>query len=91
MPIANQRDPQLRLQRGHMAPKGVEGLLHLGAVEALACPRDILDARERRQRRPVLRPPWFSARHLAYASTPPCGTGVAKEYDRIIGRKGSLP
>jgi hypothetical protein len=28
---------------------------------------------------------------LRYASTPPCCTGVAEKYDRIIGRKDSLP
>ena len=81
---------QLRLERGGVFAESVEGLLDLAPIEPLTRPRDVFEAGQRRQRR-SLDSPWVLTGHLRYASTPPCGTGIAEKYDRIIGRKDSLP
>jgi hypothetical protein len=70
------QDAKLRLKGGNVAAEGVERLLDLGAIEPFTRARDVLDARERRQRRPSCSP-WVLSRHLLYASTLPF-TGVAE-------------
>jgi hypothetical protein len=81
---------KLRLQRRHVSAEGLEGLLDLYAIETVARARDVLEPRERRQRRPSLGSPWILSRHLLYASTLPC-TGVAESMtSSSAGRAGGL-
>ena len=61
-------DAKLHLELGRVAPEGVERLANLVAVVAVGRARQVLDPRQRHQRRCFGRSLWTFARHALVAS-----------------------